>query len=93
MDMPEGFARVEDKKGFTGISPEGVRFRMVRLENYPEHIYFEYKEIGYCINTKDYRGTILANMDSEVWDIGYGSGKYNRYGKKVPIVLSFSEGK
>lgn len=63
------------------------------LENYPEHIYFEHKEIAYCINTKDYGGTILENMDSSVWDIGYGSGKYNRYVKKIPIPNPFYENK
>lgn len=63
------------------------------LEDYPEHIYFEHKEVAYCINTKDYGGTILEDMDSEVWDIGYGSGKYDRYVKKIPIPNPFYENK
>lgn len=70
-----------------------LKVNVYYLEDYPEHIYFEYKEVGYCINTKDYGGTILDHIDGEVWDIGYGSGKYDRYGKKISVSNPFYQNK
>jgi hypothetical protein len=63
------------------------------LENFPEHIYIEFKEVGYCINTKDFGGKILDNLEGAVWDIGYGNGKYDRYEKKVSVTNPFYENK
>ena len=36
IDRPAGFAEIRDSRSYSAVSPEGVRLRIVRIENYPE---------------------------------------------------------
>ncbi len=87
IELPEGFARVDDRNGYVGISPQGARFRMVKLENYPEQdstfwikaLESDLRERGYIPMLTE---TTLPNFDGEspfrslLWGMPVGEKDY-----------------
>ncbi len=84
-EVPEGFALVDDKPDFQAVSPEGVRLRISRRENYPQKsadfwneallAYLEGK--GY-ISMGDTRQIELGGspFSSASWGVPYGNENY-----------------
>ncbi len=84
--LPEGFALVDDKPRFLAVSPEGVRIRVSRRENYPQQSRDFWKDALFT-NMED-RGYISLDSSSSInlggedfavrwWGVPYGNEDYS----------------
>ena len=84
--LPEGFALVDNKPRFKAVSPEGVRIRVSRKENYPEQTPEFWKDA--LFSYMEGRGYISLNNSSSInlgggdftvrwWGVPYGNEDYS----------------
>ena len=87
IDKPAGFAEIESSRSYMAISPEGIRLRIVRVENYPEQgadfwiaaLSRDLRERGYLEMEED---IVLPEFDSDepflstLWGMPVGEEDY-----------------
>ena len=85
MELPEGFALIDDSPEFLAISPEGVKLRVRKTNNYPK------KSVGFweeaLFSYLSGRGYVAVGSESDLdfgeapfaartWGVSYGNEDY-----------------
>ncbi len=104
--LPDGFAQMRSRRHYSAVSPEGMRFRVRTVRNYPrkeldfwnEALRNHLLDEGYrLLNSGEDFSTPTAQGTLYEWVVPYGSGDYIFLtaiipaGKKVLIVEAAGE--